>query len=134
MFVFYSDYSSSTLFIKLFYSRSCHLIYEGMDIYLIFIFISNVRFSCASESVTTKCEVMTGMLRSGRKIIAVDTSGIMDTGGRDVRDEVTKAIAALSPGLKLHPQFPLRISVSRLGKNACFLQRLFFFHTVHKAL
>ena len=41
---------------------------------------------------------MTGMLRSGRKIIVVDTSGIMDTGGRDVRDEVTKAIAALSPG------------------------------------
>jgi len=41
---------------------------------------------------------MTGMLRSGRQIKVVDTPGIMDTGGRDVRDEVTKAIAALSPG------------------------------------
>jgi predicted GTPase len=51
----------------------------------------------ASESVTTQCEVMTGMLRSGRQIKVVDTPGIMDTGGRDVRDEVTKAIAALSP-------------------------------------
>ena len=38
------------------------------------------------------------MLRSGRQIKVVDTPGIMDTGGRDVRDEVTKAIAALSPG------------------------------------
>ena len=52
----------------------------------------------ASESVTTKCEVKIGMLRSGRKIKIVDTPGIMDTTGRDVRDEVTKAIAALSPG------------------------------------
>lgn len=52
----------------------------------------------ASESVTIKCEVMTGMLRSGRQIKVVDTPGIMDTEGRDVRDEVTKAIAALSPG------------------------------------
>ena len=41
---------------------------------------------------------MTGMLRSGRQIKVVDTPGIMDTGGRDVRDEVTKAMAALSPG------------------------------------
>jgi hypothetical protein len=41
---------------------------------------------------------MTGMLRSGRQIKVVDTPGNMDTGGRDVRDEVTKAIAALSPG------------------------------------
>ena len=41
---------------------------------------------------------MTGKLRSGRHIKVVDTPGIMDTGGKDVRDEVTKAIAALSPG------------------------------------
>ena len=52
----------------------------------------------AAESVTTKCEVMTGMLQSGRQIKVVDTPGIMDTGGRDVRDEVAKAIAELSPG------------------------------------
>ena len=38
------------------------------------------------------------MLRSGRQIKVVDTPGIMDTGGKDVRDEVTKAMAALSPG------------------------------------
>ena len=52
----------------------------------------------ASESVTITCEEKTGMLRSGRQIKVVDTPGIMDTQGRDVRDEVTKAIAALSPG------------------------------------
>jgi GTPase Era involved in 16S rRNA processing len=38
------------------------------------------------------------MLRSGRQITVVDTPGIMDTRGRDVRDEVIKAIATLSPG------------------------------------
>ena len=38
------------------------------------------------------------MLPSGRQIKVVDTPGIMDTKGRDVRDEVVKAIAALSPG------------------------------------
>ena len=41
---------------------------------------------------------MTGMLRSGRQIKVVDTPGIMDTQGRDVRNEVTRAIAELSPG------------------------------------
>ncbi|XP_063425741.1 GTPase IMAP family member 7-like [Mytilus trossulus] len=54
--------------------------------------------TAASESVTIKCEAKTGILPNGRAIRVVDTPGIMDTEGRDVRDEVTKAIAALSPG------------------------------------
>ncbi|CAC5405651.1 unnamed protein product [Mytilus coruscus] len=54
--------------------------------------------TAASESVTIMCEVKTGKLPNGRAIRVVDTPGIMDTEGRDVRDEVTKAIAALSPG------------------------------------
>ena len=52
----------------------------------------------SSESVTIKGEAITGRLPCGRQITVVDTPGIMNTEGRDVRDEVTKAIAALSPG------------------------------------
>ena len=51
-----------------------------------------------AESVTIKCETGTGTLPSGRQIKIVDTPGIIDTEGRDVRDEVTKAIVVLSPG------------------------------------
>jgi GTPase Era involved in 16S rRNA processing len=58
----------------------------------------NIRSTAASESVTIECEVASGTLPSGRRIKIVDTPGIMDTEGRDVRDEVAKAIAALSPG------------------------------------
>jgi hypothetical protein len=50
------------------------------------------------ETVTIECEAITGRLPCGRQIKVVDTPGISDTEGRDVRDEVTKAIAALSPG------------------------------------
>ncbi|CAG2214172.1 unnamed protein product [Mytilus edulis] len=52
----------------------------------------------ASESVTIKCEVGVGNLPNGRAIKIVDTPGIMDTEGKDVRDEVTQSIAQLSPG------------------------------------
>lgn len=51
-----------------------------------------------SESVTAVCETAEGELSDGRKIKVVDTPGIKDTRGRDMRDEITKAIAALSPG------------------------------------
>jgi predicted GTPase len=52
----------------------------------------------SSESVTIKCEVATGTLPCGRTIKVVDTLGIMDTKDRHVSDEITKAIAELSPG------------------------------------
>lgn len=52
----------------------------------------------AGESVTTKCEEALGILRSGRAIKVVDTPGILDTRNTDIRKEVTKAIAFLSPG------------------------------------
>ena len=52
----------------------------------------------SSESVTSHCEGHTGKLPCGRQIKVVDTPGLMDTRDRDVSDEVTKAIAELSPG------------------------------------
>ena len=60
--------------------------------------VNYFRSAISSESVTLRCEVSTGKLPSGGQIKVVDTPGIMDTKGRDVRDEVTRAIAALSPG------------------------------------
>ncbi|VDI12120.1 Hypothetical predicted protein [Mytilus galloprovincialis] len=54
--------------------------------------------SGTADSCTKTTKIVTRSLKSGRRISVVDTPGILNTDGKNVSNEIRKAVDALKPG------------------------------------